>query len=166
MTVPAEAEELQIEHGVAELSLVVFGGLLLSELALDAVDDTRIALEPVEQRALRERVVREVVVGGDAAFVAPPDLRLAPVGLALRRFLVCELGGGAARKCDVPACACCLRQSIGNGGGNVARVLEDVELDVAGHESPAASSFERSIAACMAFRNAARTPACSSSRMA
>jgi len=46
VTVLAETEELQVEHGVAQFSLVVGGGLLLPQLALDPVDGARIALEP------------------------------------------------------------------------------------------------------------------------
>ena len=52
-------------------------------------------------------------------------------------------------------------------GCHLVRILDDHELDVPGdHGSPAASSRERTIAAWIAFRNAARTPACSSSRIA
>jgi len=166
VTVLAEAEKLEIEHRVAELSLVVGGGLLLSELAFDAVDGARVALEPVEQCALRERVVRELVIRRNATFVAPPDLRPAPVRLSLRCFLVRLLRRRAARERDVSAGVCSKSQPLRNSSGDLARVLADDELDVARHESPAASSFDLFIAAWMAFRKAARTPACSSSRMA
>ena len=44
-------------------------------------------------------------------------------------------------------------------------VVDDAEVDV-GSLVASASSCERSIAAWIAFRNAARTPACSSSRIA
>src|SRR4029077_10938526 len=48
---------------------------------------------------------------------------------------------------------------------NLLLVLDDDELEVR-HCSPAASSLLRSIAAWIALRKAARTPACSSSRIA
>ena len=88
MTVLADAEQLEVERRVAELPLVVGGGFLLAELASDAMDGARAALEQVEQRAFGKRVVRQVVVGRNAPFVTPPDLYVAPVGLAPRCFLV------------------------------------------------------------------------------
>src|SRR5882724_1914269 len=153
VTVLADTEELDVEHGVAELVLVVGCGLLLPELALDAVNSVRVAFEPIEQRAFRQRVVREVVVGGNAAFVAPPDLRLAPVGLALRRFLVRLLGSPAARERDLAAVTRCTGQPLRDGRGYFARVLEDDELDLVTHDPPAANSFERSIAAFLRDRH-------------
>ena len=147
MTVPAETQELQVEHRVVELSLVVGGGLLPAELALDAVDGARAALEPVEQRSLRERVVREVVVRRNAAFVAPPDLRLAPVGLALGCFRVRKFRCRPTCQRDVSTCARRAPQLFRDRRSDLVRVLEDDELDVARQGSPAASSFDRSIAA-------------------
>jgi len=38
-------------------------------------------------------------------------------------------------------------EPVGHHGRDLVRVLDDDELDVAAQESPAASSFERSIAA-------------------
>src|SRR6266487_3781069 len=153
VTVLADAEQLEIEHDVADLLLVVGGRPLLPELALDAMDGARVALEPVEQRAFCKRIVREVVVRWNAAFVAPPDLRLAPVGLALRRFFVRQLGRRTTRERDVPAFARRARQPLGHHRGDFARVLDHDELDVAVQESPAASSFERSIAAFLRDRH-------------
>lgn len=130
------------------------------------MDGARVVPQPLEQRAFRQRIVRKVVIRRNAALVAPPDFRLAPVWLALRRFFVRQLGRRATRERDVSACARCPYQPFRNEGGNLSRVLDNDELDVAAQESPAASSLERSIAACIALRNAARTPACSSSRIA
>ena len=55
------------------------------------------------------------------------------------------------------------RQLAGRLLARLVRGLEDAQLDGVAHGSPAASSRERTIAAWIALRNAARTPACSSS---
>src|SRR6266511_3602843 len=165
VAVGPDAEQQQIELRVAELALVLGGSLLLAELAPDPVDCPRPALEPVEERTFRHSVVRVLVIGRHAALVAPPELDGLPIGCALRRFLVRLLGRLSARQDDVAAFACCTREPFGDDRRNFPVVLEDDELDV-GHCSPAASSFDLSIAAWMALRNAARTPACSSSRIA
>src|SRR5581483_3780761 len=109
-------------------------------------------------------VVRALVVGRDAALVSPPELDAAPVGLELGGQLV-----GAARRRttgedDAPAGARLLGETLGDEGGRRLRVLDDDDVDRA--HPPSASSRARSIAAWIALRNAARTPACSSSRMA
>jgi hypothetical protein len=147
VTVLADAEQLEVEHDVAELQLVVGGGFLLPELALDAVHRARLAFELVEQGPFRKRIVRKVVVGGNAALVAPPDLRPAPVGLAERRFVVRQLGCRATCERYVSAFARRVCQPLGDRRSDLLRVFDDDELDVAAQESPAASSFDRSIAA-------------------
>src|SRR5262249_53706279 len=48
VSVGADAEEQEVERGVVELALVVGGGGLLPELALDAVHAARLLPEPVE----------------------------------------------------------------------------------------------------------------------
>jgi hypothetical protein len=111
------------------------------------MDGARVALEPVEQRPVGQRVIRKVVFRGNAAFVAPPDLRLAPVGLALRCFSVRLLGRRATRECDVPATSGRAGQPLGDRRCDFGRVLDDDKLDVAVQESPAASSFDLFIAA-------------------
>src|SRR5437763_11696891 len=125
----------------------------------------RPAFEPVEERALGHAEVRVLVVGRHAALVTPPEVHLAPVALALRRFVVRLLRRLAAREYDVATFAGRLREPFGDDGRDLLRTLDDDELDVA-HCSPAASSRDLSIAAWIALRNAARTPACSSSRIA
>ena len=117
------------------------------------MDGPRVALEPVEQRAFCKRVVRKVIVRWNATLVAPPDLRPAPVELALRRFFVGLLGRRATRERDVSAFMRGVRQPLGDRRGNFVRVLDDDELDVVAHEPPAASSFERSIAAFLRDRH-------------
>src|SRR3954454_21070564 len=165
VAVRAETEQQQVELRVAELALIRRGGLLLAELAGDPVHGARPALESVEQRALGHAVIRFLVVGRHAAFVSPPELHLAPVVGALRRLLVRLLWCLAAGEDDVFPVARGLCHPLADDGGYLLLVVEDDELDVA-HCSPAASSRERSIAAWIALRKAARTPACSSSRIA
>ena len=131
---------------VAELALVVGCRALLAELALDPVNVTRRRAEVVEQRAFRERVVRQLVVWRHAALVAPPELDIAPVGLALRRLLVREPRCPAACERDVSAAPCSLCKPVGDRGCDSLGVVDDDELQV-GHKSPAANSLDRSIAA-------------------
>src|SRR3954471_3098492 len=165
VAVRAETEQQQVELCVAELALVCRRGLFLSELAEDPVHGARPALQSVKERALGHAVVRFLVVGRHAAFVSPPELDLAPVVGALRRLLVRVLRCFPAREDDVAPFACGLRHSLADDRRDFLLVVEDDELDVV-HCSPAASSRERSIAAWIALRKAARTPACSSSRIA
>src|SRR5207302_8821188 len=126
-------------------------------------DGTRPAVAPVEERALGQAVVRVPVVRRHATFVSPPDVDLAPFGLALRRLGVRLLRCLAACEDDVAPFARRTREPFRDDGRDLLRALDDDELDVA-HCSPAASSRDLSMAASIAFRNAARTPACSSSR--
>src|SRR5262249_56540922 len=98
VSVGPDSEQQQTELRVAELALVIGGALVLAELALDSMHSARRALEVVEQRLLRHAVVRALVVGWNAPFVAPPDLELAPVGRVLRRLLVCLLRRSPARE--------------------------------------------------------------------
>src|SRR5262249_32988861 len=155
----------EVERRAGDLVGVLGRGLLLAELALDPVHAARPALDPVEQRASRQSVVRVLVVGRDAAFVSPPEVDLAPVALALRGLDVRLLRRLAAGEDDALADARCAGEALGHHGRNDLLVVDDDELDVV-HCSPAASSRLRSIAAWIALRKAARTPACSSSRIA
>jgi len=152
------------ERDPLELGVVLVGGLAGRELAADAVD-LRPAREAVEQRLADQPVVRVPVGGRDDAIVDPPQVDPAPVGAQDRRALVRRAGARAAGETDVAARVDCvgnsLRGCLGRGGG----VVEDDELDVR-QLSPSANAFERSIAAWIAFRKAARTPARSSSRIA
>ena len=167
MTVGSDPEEEQVELRVVEFARVVGGGALLSELAFDPVHFARPALEIVEQRLLRRAVVRVVVLWRHATLVAPPKRNAAPVGRFLRRLLVCTLRRLAAREDDISTFIDSARKTLCDHRRDLVFALDDDELDVATfHSSPAASSRERSIAAWIAFRNAARTPACSSSRIA
>src|SRR5262249_51789094 len=119
---------------------------------------------PVEQRRLRHAVVRELVVRRDAALVSPPELGPAPVGLELGGDLVRAARGRAAGQDDAAACTRLFGEALGDEPGRFLGVGDDGDVDRA--HSPSASSRERSIAAWIALRNAARTPACSSSRIA
>ena len=84
---------------------------------------------------------------------------MAPVGAEDAGTLIGRARAGPAREADVAARAC----SRGDQhGGLLGGVVDDPEVDL----SYPASSRERSIAAWIAFRNAARTPARSSSRIA
>ena len=132
------------------------------ELAANAVNACGLHLEPVEQRPLRHAVVRQLVVRRHAALVSPPNFGATPVGLASRRFRVGERRRAASGEDDASTLARRTCEPLGYQCRCFLLVCDDDELDVA-HDSPAASSFERSIAAWMALRNAARTPACSSS---
>ena len=121
--------------------------------------------ETVEERLADHAVVRLPIGRRHTPLVDPPEVHAAPVWLEDRRPLVCVTWAGAPREPDVTA---------GSGGlGDLLRcclarrrvVVEDDELDLA-QRLPSASSFERTIAAWIAFRKAARTPARSSSRIA
>jgi len=90
---------------------------------------------------------RELVVRRNAALVAPPELDVAPVGLALGRFLVRQRGCPAACQRYVSAAPCSFCEPVGDRGCHGVGVFEDDELDVPAHKSPAASSLDRSIAA-------------------
>ena len=84
----------------------------------------------------------------NAALVAPPELDLAPIRFRFRRLLVCLLRRSPAGEHDAAAFLCSAREPFRRDPGNVVRVLDDHELDVADlHGSPAASSRERTIAA-------------------
>src|SRR5690348_8801193 len=97
MAVRAGAEPDEVEGAdVHGLQPVLRGALVAAELALHTVDVRRPAFEPVEQRRLRHRVVRALVVGRHAALVSPPELDVAPVGLEPGRDLVRAAWGGAA----------------------------------------------------------------------
>ena len=148
MTVWTDPEEQQAELRFAQLARVLRSGILLAELALDAMHHGRCTPEVVQQRVLRHPVVRVVVVGRNAALVAPPELDLAPVRRFLRRLLVRLFRRPAAGEDDVAAFLRAACEPLRRHRGNLVRVLDDDELDVArGHSSPAASSFDRIIAA-------------------
>ena len=81
MAVTAEPEQQQLQLDALEQSVVLVGGNCGIELATHAMHRRRGHCEPVEERLLREAVVRALVVGRDATLVAPPESDLAPVGL-------------------------------------------------------------------------------------
>ena len=165
MPVGAETEQDEVEGaGVCELDLVLPRALVATELALHPVDRLRLALEPVEQRRLRHGVVRPCVVRRDAALVSPPELDAAPVGLELGCELVGVARGRAAGEDDAAAGPDLLHQPLRDELRRLVRVGDDRDVDRA--HPPSASSRARSMAAWIALRNAARTPACSSSRIA
>src|SRR5688500_18366067 len=159
VAVGAHAEQNEVERHAFELLVVVVRGTLRAELAADAVHGGGLNREAVEQRALRQPVVRPLVVGGDAPVVTPPDLGGAPVRLELGCQLVCALRSRAAGERDVAG-----RSSEQVGAPARRRLEVGCDLDV--YCSPAASSCDRSIAAWIASRKAARTPFCSSTRIA
>src|SRR5439155_12237060 len=139
VAVRPDAEQQEVQTPVVELPLVLGGGLVLAELALDPMDAARRTLEPVEEGPLRHAVIRVLVARRDAAFVSPPDVDLAPVGRALRRFLVRVLGHLSAREHDVAAFATRACETFGDGGRDLPSIPDYDELDLA-HCSPAASS--------------------------
>ena len=105
-------------------------------------------LEPVEQRLAREPVVRALVVGRDAALVAPPERGRAPVGLALGGELVRAARRRAAGEHDRPPARAAAASSSATIDATSSASVDDDQLDaVQRHSSPAASSRERSIAA-------------------
>ncbi len=93
MPVRAHPEQHEVERDAFELAVVLVGCALRAELALDPVHRGGLDGDAVEQRSLRQPVVRPLVLGWDAAVVAPPELGGAPVGP--------ELGGELvrARRC-------------------------------------------------------------------
>ena len=103
MPVGADALEREPEADALELPVVLVGGRLTAELAADAMDLGGLLLDSVEQLLLGEQVVRALVVWRDAALVAPPELRFAPVRLELRRKLERVPGGAAAGEREVLA---------------------------------------------------------------
>src|SRR4029079_9215709 len=78
--------------------------------------------------------------------------------------LVGAARGRAAGEDDAAAGAGLLGEALGDELRRLFRVGDDGDLDLA--HPPSASSRARSIAAWIALRKAARTPACSSSRIA
>src|SRR4029450_11062714 len=85
MSVGADAVQHEVERDALELAVVEVGGPLSAELALDAMDGCGWNAQPVEQRALRHREIRPLVVGRHTALVAPPELGAAPVRAPLGR---------------------------------------------------------------------------------
>src|SRR4051794_11701255 len=164
MAVRADAEEDEVERGPAQLLLVRLRGQGGAELAADAVH-RRLATrgEALEEVLADEAEVRVLVLRRHGALVAEPDVRAAPVRLERGGELVGAAGGRAAAERDVASAADGLDQQL---RGPRLRVVEDLERDLGAQTSASASSRERSIAAWIAFRNAARTPARSSSRIA
>src|SRR4029453_15938176 len=163
MPVGPDALECEPQMHALELRVVLGGGRRSAELALHPVH-LGLPVDALEQRLLHEKVVRALVVGRHAALVSPPECRRAPVGLEACGQLVCRPGRVAARQRDVLAVAGGLDEQFGRGALRLSRCVENSKIDA--QESPSASSFERSMAAWIALRNAARTPARSSSRMA
>ena len=170
MPVRPEPEQHQIEaRERAELPLVGERALILAELALHAVARRRRDGDAVDQRDPRHVEVRPLVVGRCAPLVAPPELDARPVLLELRGQLVRALRRRPAREHDLTAHARGLGKAFRHDPCGALRVVGDDDLDVAarGHaQFSCESSRARFIAAWIALRNAARTPACSSSRIA
>src|SRR5690242_3335418 len=117
---------------------------------------SRLRLQPVEERLPRKTEVRAIVVGRDAALVAPPDAGGVPVRLELGGELVRATRGRAAGKHDLAAHARGLGKQLCHLPGRGLLVVRDDQLDVPRlHGAPAASSRDRSIAASSAAANAA-----------
>src|SRR5690348_15941751 len=117
---------------------------------------SRLRLQPVEERLPRKTEVRAIVVGRDAALVAPPDAGGIPVRLELGGELVRATRGRAAGKHDLAAHARGLGKQLCHLPGRGLLVVRDDQLDVPRlHGAPAASSRDRSIAASSAAANAA-----------
>jgi hypothetical protein len=140
----------EVEDELTRLVVVGVRGGLRLELAMDSVNRPRRLLEAVEQRLVGQQEVRLLVVRRDAALVAPPDPRPAPVG----QQLGCRFIGGprctSARERDLAARAGDVDELLGDGASSLGRRLADDQLVDPGQSaqgSPAASSRERSIAA-------------------
>ena len=103
-----------------------------------------------------EPVVRALVVGRHAALVAPPDVHALQTGWSPAAISYAVPAVEPPESDDSrPGTAASASSSPAAAAG----IVEDPDLDVGHAWSPRASSFERSIAAWIAFRNAARTPA-------
>src|SRR5829696_5542546 len=165
MPVRADPEERQVEDDVPELDVVRVRGFRWGELAEHAMFHQRPTVETVEEALADEPVVRVLVVGGHAALVGPPDLDAAPVRREPRRALVGRPRSRSTGERDVPAATSRLGQQVAGLAHRLGSARRDPQLDVH-YSPPAASSRPRSIAAWITFRKAARTPACSSSRIA
>jgi hypothetical protein len=163
VSIRPEPLEREPELHALELPVVLGRGRLAAELAADAMQLGRLLPDPVEERPLDEQVVRSLVIGRYTALVAPPQLRGRPVRLERRGLLVRRPRAVAAGESDVLTRARGVDEQLGGRRLRLVRRVEDPEES---QESPSASSCERSIAAWIAFRNAARTPARSSSRIA
>src|SRR5215203_698206 len=163
--VPVGSDPLEREpelHAL-ELRVVLGGGRRAPELAPDPLH-LRLPVDPLEQRLLHQEVVRALVLRRHAPLVSPPERRGPPVGLEPRGQFVRGAGRVAARERDVLAGADGPDEQLRRGALRLSRRVENAKVEA--HDSPSASSFERSMAAWIAFRNAARTPARSSSRIA
>jgi hypothetical protein len=145
VAVGADSLQREAERDAPELAVALRRGRLAAELAPDSVNLGRLPFEAVEERPLDEQVVRALVVRRNAALVAPPEVRRAPVGLEAGGQLVRRSGRVAAGKRDVPSGPRCLDKQDGRGALCLARRVEDPELEA--QDSPSASSCERSIAA-------------------
>src|SRR5947208_2196782 len=140
MAVRAEPEEEQVERRIAERGLVRRRGFVLAELAPDSVHGTRLSTDLVEQRLLRELVIRVVVVRRNAPLVSPPELDPAPVGLLLGRLLVGQLRRLPAGQDNISPFPGGLGEPGRNDCRDLLRGVHDNELDVAGlHLEPPGS---------------------------
>ena len=167
MPVRPEPQQDEIERRAVEQLVVLLCRRLRASLAVDPMRLGRLGGQPVEQPLLCEAVVRTLVVRRDGALVPPPQRRPAPVRLLPGRELVRAAGRLAAREYDRRACACGRDQRVRDDRSYLLFGSDSNELDPEqGQASSSASSRERSTAAWIAFRNAARTPAVSSSLIA
>src|SRR5215218_10760804 len=161
MAVGPDPLEGESERDSLEQAVVLARRRLAAELTANPMHGPWLHIDPVEHRLAHESIVRALVVRRHAALVAPPERRRAPVGLELGCQLVRRARGRAAGERDVVAAAGSAGEKLSRRAVGFRCGREDLQ-----NESASLSSFERSIAAWIAFRNAARTPARSSSRIA
>src|SRR5439155_17392074 len=165
MAVGSDSQQRERESDAGKGGVVLGGGRLGVDLPADAVHGLRRPRQAGEEGLADHPVVRAPVVRRDAAFVDPPQLDAAPVGAEDCNALVRRTRARAAGEADMTYGVDGLCDQLGRRLGRELRIVDDPKLDVV-HPPSSASSFDRSIAAWIAFRNAARTPARSSSRIA
>ena len=125
VAVAAEPEQEQVQLDAVERRVVLGGGVGGRELAAHPVHLERRYGQPVEERLLREAIVRALVLGRHAALVAPPQRHLAPVRLELGRALVGLGDRVAAGEHDRAAAGRLLCEQLGDDRG---WIVDDVEV--------------------------------------
>ena len=129
VSVRADAEQDESEGDSVKLTVVFRRRALGSELGANPVHGGGWMSETGEQRLLHEPEVRALVVRGDAAFVPPPELGVAPVAVQFGGELIRAPGSRAAREDDVLTGVRCIGEEPRGARGGILGIGGDDELD-------------------------------------